>query len=164
MGFLNLSLDWSNISSLSNMGSIFLTPFWTQVIVFLAFVLNCWILIPAAKWGNLAIFKHGVMSNSVMMTNGTKYPLTSLLTSENTLNETAYAEYGPLFMGPQLMWGIFFDYASYTSAWIWMAFFGFKQIKSTFQKLRARNASSGNINHQYNDQLNILQRSYKEVR
>jgi hypothetical protein len=53
MGILNLSLDWSNISSLSNSGSLFLTPWWTQVIIFLAFVFNCWVLIPASKWGGL---------------------------------------------------------------------------------------------------------------
>jgi hypothetical protein len=69
MGFLNLSLDWSNMSSLSNAGSLFLTPFWTQVLIFLAFVLNCWILIPAAKWGNLGSYKHGLMSQSVLMGN-----------------------------------------------------------------------------------------------
>jgi len=53
MGFLNLSLDWSNIGHLGAMGSLFLTPWWTQVIVFVAFVFNCWILIPASKWGGM---------------------------------------------------------------------------------------------------------------
>ena len=67
MGFLNISLDWSNISNLSNAGSLFLTPYWTQVIIFLAFVFNCWILLPAAKWGNLGSYKHGLMSNHVLM-------------------------------------------------------------------------------------------------
>ena len=133
------------------------------MIVFLAFVLNCWILIPAAKWGNLGIYKHGLMSNSVLLANGTTYPLTALLTPETTLNETAYAEYGPLYLGPQMLWGIFFDYASYTSAWVWMGLFGYKSISATIKKLRARSQSSKSINHQYDDQLNILQRSYKEV-
>lgn len=66
MGFLNLSLDWSNVSSLGNNGSLFLTPYWTQVLIFLAFVVNCWILIPAAKWGSLGSYKHGLMSNHVL--------------------------------------------------------------------------------------------------
>jgi hypothetical protein len=69
MGFLNLSLDWSNIGSLSNAGSLFLTPFWTQVLIFLAFALNCWVLLPAAKWGNLGSFKYGLMSNAVFTGN-----------------------------------------------------------------------------------------------
>lgn len=66
MGLLNLSLDWSNVGYLSNAGSLFLTPYWTQIIIFLAFVLNCWILIPAAKWGSLGAYKHGLMSNAVL--------------------------------------------------------------------------------------------------
>lgn len=47
--------------------------------------------------------------------NGTKYPLTDLLTPQATLNETAYAENGDLYFGTQMLWSIFFDYASYTS-------------------------------------------------
>jgi hypothetical protein len=61
---------------------------------------------------------------------------------------------------------MFFDYASYTSALSWICFFGFTQIKDTITKLNARrkNPIKGEtINHQYGDQLNILQRSYKEV-
>jgi len=88
-----------------------------------------------------------------------------LLTPQATLNETAYEEYGPLYLGTQMLWGIFFDYASYTSAYAWMIFFGWSQISGTFKKLRARNNSKKgeSINFQYDDQLNILQRSYKEV-
>jgi hypothetical protein len=63
MGFLNLSLDWSNVGNHGQMGSLFLTPWWTQVIVFLAFVVNCWILIPAAKWGGMTQWNQNLMSN-----------------------------------------------------------------------------------------------------
>lgn len=69
-----LILQWSNLSSLSNAGSLFLTPFWTQTLIFAAFVFNCWILLPAAKWGNLGTFKHGLMSNKVLMS---EYQLSS---------------------------------------------------------------------------------------
>ncbi|KAH6722867.1 putative oligopeptide transporter [Leptodontidium sp. MPI-SDFR-AT-0119] len=165
MGFLNLSLDWSNVSSLGNNGSLFLTPFWTQVLIFLAFAVNCWVLIPAAKWGSLGSYKYGLMSNHVLTANGTRYPLMDLLTPQVTLNETAYEENGPLYLGTQMLWGMFFDYASYTSALMWMALFGFSQIRTTIKKIRARNSSKNgeSINFQYNDRLNIIQRSYKEV-
>ena len=63
MGMLNLSLDWSNLSNLSNSGSLFVTPWWTQVIIFLAYVTACLILIPAAKWGGLGQWSHKLMSN-----------------------------------------------------------------------------------------------------
>lgn len=67
MGFLNLTLDWSSIASLSNSNSLFVTPWWTQVIIFLAFVVNCWILLPAAKWGSLGSWKLELMSNRLFM-------------------------------------------------------------------------------------------------
>jgi hypothetical protein len=63
MGFMNLSLDWSNIGQNYN---LFLTPWWTQVIIFIGFVVNCWILLPAAKWGSLGEYKYGLMSNRLL--------------------------------------------------------------------------------------------------
>lgn len=87
------------------------------------------------------------------------------MTAQATFNETAYAEHGPVYVGTQVLWGMFFDYASYTSGIVWMALFGYPKIKSTIAKLQARRRAGGTetINHQYGDQLNILQRSYKEV-
>ncbi|PMD32926.1 OPT superfamily oligopeptide transporter [Hyaloscypha variabilis F] len=165
MGFMNLSFDWANVSSLGNNGSLFLTPYWTQVVIFMAFVINCWFLIPWAKFGNLGSYKHGLMSNHVLMANGTKYPLVDLLTPQSTLNETVYEELGPLYLGTQMLWGMFFDYASYTSALAWAGLFAWPTIKATVIKIRARNKSPNgeSINFQYNDQLNILMRAYKEV-
>ncbi|KAG9237072.1 OPT oligopeptide transporter protein-domain-containing protein [Amylocarpus encephaloides] len=166
MGFLNLSLDWSNLSNLSNSNSLFVTPWWTQVIIFLAFVVNCWILLPAAKWGNLGSWKPHLMSNRVFTVDGDPYPIKKLITPDISFNETAYEEYGPLYVGTQQLWNMFFDYASYTSAISWACFFGFRNIRGTLRKLNARRNNSVDgetINHQYDDQLNILMRSYKEV-
>lgn len=63
LGFLNLSLDWSNISTFGDMGSLFLTPWWTQVIVMAAFVVNCWIMLPLAKWRGVGGWNKHLMSN-----------------------------------------------------------------------------------------------------
>lgn len=65
MGFLNLSLDWSTVNP--NGVSLFLTPWWTQVIIFAAFVFNCWILLPAAKFGKLGSWDHKLMSNRLFL-------------------------------------------------------------------------------------------------
>ncbi|OCK81893.1 putative OPT oligopeptide transporter [Lepidopterella palustris CBS 459.81] len=163
MGLLNLSLDWSNISN--NLGNPMIMPFWTSVILFAAYVFNCWMLLPAAKWGNLGEYKHGLMSNRLFLANGSRYPVTKLIGPNNTLNETAYKEYGPVYMGTQQIWGMFFDYSSYISALTWMALFGFSQIRETARKLmsRAKSRSENSINHFYNDRLNVIQRSYKKV-
>lgn len=81
-----------------------------------------------------------------------------------TFNQTAYEEFGPLYAGTQFLWSVFFDYASYTSAIVWMAVFGYGQIKASFGKLWARRKQgSAKINEQFNDQLNILMRAYDEV-
>lgn len=79
MGFMNLSFDWSNVGYLGSMGSMFLTPFWTQVIVFAAFVVNCWILIPASKWGGLGIWHEHLMSNRLFMGMFPTFSLPALL-------------------------------------------------------------------------------------
>lgn len=185
MSLLNLTFDWSSISSLSNSNSLFVTPWWTQVIIFAAFVVNCWILLPAAKWGSLGSFKYGLMSNRLFtcalaspspmllytfanrinLDNGTRYPIDDLLTPQVTFNETAYIDNGPVYLGTQMLWGMFFDYASYTSALVWMGLFGYTHIRNALAKLKARRQSKGKetIHDQYDDQLNVLQRAYKEV-
>ncbi|KAH7081306.1 putative OPT oligopeptide transporter [Paraphoma chrysanthemicola] len=175
MGFLNLSLDWSNINW--NGSSILITPFWTQTILFLAFAFNCWVLLPAAKWGKLGSYKHGLMSNSLLTANGTKYPTLEIINPDFSLNHTAYEEHGPVFMGLQNIWATFFSYAKLPSAFVWVATFGASSIVATLKKnklaRRARkeaakhHSANGfvapNIHHQYTDRLNVLQRSYKEV-
>lgn len=88
-----------------------------------------------------------------------------LITPEIGFNETAYAQYGPIFVGTQLLWNAFFDYASYTSVLTWMAFFGYPHLKLIFMKFLTRQKSSRHIsvNEQYTDPLNVLMRSYPEV-
>jgi OPT family small oligopeptide transporter len=168
MGFLNLSLDWSNVNW--NGSSIMLTPFWTQVILFLAFVFNCWVLLPAAKWGNLGSYKHGLMSNSLMQANGTTYPTLDVLTSDYHLNETVYQEYGPMYMGLQNVWATFFDYAKLPAAVTWILTFGFVQVSGNLRKIfrtqkseNSEKSMNKGIHYQYHDRLNVIQRKYKEI-
>lgn len=175
MGFMNLSLDWSNINW--NGTSILISPWWTQVVLFLAFALNCWVLLPAAKWGNLGSYKHGLMSNALLTANGTKYPTLEIINPDFSLNETAYEQHGPAYMGLQNIWATFFNYAKIPSAFIWMATFGYTATAATLKKTRlARQArkqaakdgvndgnDQPNIHHQYTDRLNVLQRAYQEV-
>ncbi|KAI0143848.1 OPT superfamily oligopeptide transporter [Hypoxylon sp. NC0597] len=164
MGFLNLSFDWANISNYLAGVPLFLSPWWSQVVLFASFVMSCWVLLPAAKWGGLGNYPHCLMTNRACTADGGRYPVTDLVTPQNTFNQTAYEENGPLYLGVHYLWSIFFDYASYVSAYSWIAFFGAGQIKEAFQKFRARRKNKGQgINHQYTDRLNVLMRSYPEV-
>ncbi|KAG5982382.1 hypothetical protein E4U55_001976 [Claviceps digitariae] len=168
MGLLNLSLDWSSIAANAN---LFLTPWWTQVIIFVAFVCSTWVLLPVAKFGNLARWDHALMSNRIFLENGTRYPLTSLLTPNLQLNQTALDQYGDLHVGAQYLWNMFFDYAAYSSALVWMALFGYPQIRASVQRFlerrRRQPGSNGGrsmkVTEQYSDQLNVLQRRYDEI-
>ena len=164
MGVLNFSLDWANITS-----SIMLYPYWIQVIQFLGFILGAWIMIPLVKWGGVTSFKHGLMSNSLFLNNGTRYPTNELLTSDLTLNMTAYNYYGPVHLGAQRAWNMFFDYAAYISGIVWVVLFGYDQMKSSLSVLKnsytAENQTGGftSIHLQYTDRLNKLQSKYEEV-
>lgn len=150
MGFLNLSLDWANISNYLAGVSLFLSPWWTQVVLFSSFVMCCWVLLPAAKFGGLGEYHHGLMTNRLLTANGTKYPVAQLLTPDNSLNQTAYDINGPLYLGTQQIWSMFFDYASYTSGYAWILLFAWPQIQTAYKKFRARRSESGKgINHQY---------------
>lgn len=164
MGVLNFSLDWANITS-----SIMLYPYWIQVIQFLGFVLGAWIMIPLVKWGGITSFKHGLMSNSLFLNNGTRYPTNELLADDLTLNITAYNYYGPVHLGAQRAWNMFFDYAAYISGIAWVVLFGYDQLKGSLRVLKstysAENQSNGytSIHLQYTDRLNKLQAKYDEV-
>ena len=72
MGFLNLSLDWSSVAANY---SLFLTPWWTQVVIFSGFVVSCWILLPAAKFGGLGNWDHQLMSNRVFLGLSPLFPI-----------------------------------------------------------------------------------------
>jgi Flp pilus assembly protein TadB len=85
-----------------------------------------------------------------------------IITPQYTLNETAYEIHGPLYSGAQFLWSLFFSYAAYTSSLVWVAFMGYPQIKNGFQKLWKRR-NGIRMADQYNDQLNVIQRSYEEV-
>ncbi|CAN6597051.1 oligopeptide transporter 1 [Trichomonascus vanleenenianus] len=160
MGFFNFTLDWSNITS-----SIMLMPYWTQVVQFAAFVFGAWVLIPAAKWGNLGSFKPGLMSNHLFLENGTLYPAAQLMTPDFQFNETRYNELGPIHLGTQSLWNLFFDYAGYISAFTWAGCFGGPQLLESAKKFynRYKLKKSDNIHQEYTDRLNKIQSSYDEV-
>ncbi|KAJ4291842.1 OPT super [Kalmusia sp. IMI 367209] len=148
MGFLNLSLDWANISN-QMLISPMIVPFWTTLSGAIS-----------GEWKN-----DQLMSNRLFLENGTRYPVTKLITADLTFNETAYQQLGPIYLGTQQLWSMFFDYSSYISALTWMALFGYPKIKETYQKLRIRAKERGRdtVNDFYTDRLNIIMRSYKEV-
>lgn len=146
MGVLNLSLDWANITS-----QVMLLPYWVQVVQFTGFVASAWVLIPIAKWSKL-FFPYGLMSTGLFTGSGEVYPTKDLLTSDWHFNSTAYAEYGPVHLGAQRSWNMFFDYAAYILGIVWVMVFSWSQLRSTFGP-RTR----------FKDRLNKLNSAYDDV-
>ena len=143
MGFLNLSLDWANISNYNAGIPLFLSPWWSQVVFFCSFVFCCWVLLPAANFGGLGYYHHGLMSNRLLTAEGKKYPVTDLITPQQTLNQTAYDIHGPVYAGTQELWSIFFDIASYISGYAWVLLFGWGQLRNAFKKFMDRRKEPG---------------------
>ena len=86
------------------------------------------------------------------------------MTDDFNFNETAYDELGPPYVGTQQLWNMFFDYASYTSAIVWMGLFGYSQLRESLVKFwERRKTGSKEISEQFTDQLSILRRAYPEV-
>ncbi|KAG2180274.1 hypothetical protein INT43_004063 [Umbelopsis isabellina] len=153
MGVLNFTLDWSNITS-----TIMLSPWWTQVIQFVAFVLSVWILVPIAKFNGLwGSDKIPIMSNHLFLANGTLYPFQKLITADAQFNETAYEEYGTVFMSSYQMWSLFFGYASFISAFVSIALFAGPKLINVAKTLIDRGK------RQDKDKLNKLMAPYKDV-
>lgn len=148
MGVLNFSFDWANITL-----QVMLYPYWVQVIQFIGFVMGAWVLIPLAKWTSLFPYKHGLMSNKLFTDLGAVYPTEKLITAQGAFNETAYGVYGPVHLGPQRAWNMFFDYAAYVSGLVWVVAFAWEKIRHGW-----RDAAKV-----YDDRLNKLHRAYKPV-
>jgi hypothetical protein len=155
MGFLNFSLNWSNVTSHAK---IMVNPWWTQVIIFSAFVVSAWILVPIAHftgaWNPKSI---PVMSNRLFTANGTLYPFTELTDRQGHFQKEAYDHLGNVYMSPYNLWVFFFAFASFLSAFVQIFLFGRQKIWSTIQHLQQRKQ------HSFKDRLNVLMFAYEEV-
>lgn len=95
----------------SNIGSsLIYYPYWSQVNAFAAFVLGAWILVPiGALGGAWENDLYPMQTQSLYMTNGSRYPTAKLMNADYTLNEELYALIGPPKMSAQLRWAYFFS-------------------------------------------------------
>ncbi|ORX95574.1 hypothetical protein K493DRAFT_282725 [Basidiobolus meristosporus CBS 931.73] len=153
MGVLNFTLDWANITS-----NIMLYPWWTQVTGFVAFVISVWILVPMSYFGDLWRGREfPIMSNKLFTASGERYPFQKLMTAEMKFNETAYEEFGPVYMGTYQMWMLFFGYCTFISAFMYIGLFAGPKIWKTIKRLYNRQKRAEP------DRLNKLMAAYPEV-
>ncbi|CAN8096086.1 unnamed protein product [Discula destructiva] len=157
IGLLNITLDWSNITS-----TVITYPYSVQVVIFVGFVITTWILIPIAYFGDVwGSPTYDIMSNTLFTKNGTSYPFTSLLYIDSSgnqqVNETKYEEIGLCYAGAQFTWGIFMWYASYISSYIWTALFLGPKIKALWKNRK-------NLAGYRTDRLNRIMQQYPDVK
>ncbi|KAJ6572780.1 OPT oligopeptide transporter [Mycena vulgaris] len=150
VGLLNITLDWSNITS-----SVITFPYSVQLIVFAAFVITTWLLIPIGYFGNLwGSPTYNIMSNGLFTKNGSSYPFSSLL---SVVDGQQYDEVGLAYAGAQYMWGIFFWYASYISAFVWFGLFVGPKLLHIYRARRARKSA-------HVDRLTkLIEANYKDI-
>ncbi|KAJ6600951.1 OPT oligopeptide transporter [Mycena vulgaris] len=151
-GLLNITLDWSNIGS-----SLIYYPYWSQVNAMAAFVLGAWILVPigaiGGAWENDL---YPMQSQTLRLTNGSRYPTAQLMNADYTINEELYQLIGPPKMSAQLRWGYFFSYTAYLGAFVSLILFQGPMLWNTIKATR-----SGEKLH--NDKLCQLMEPYPKV-
>jgi hypothetical protein len=91
------------------------------------------------------------------MANGTLYPFRRLTTPDGHFDEESFKEFGNVYMSTYNLWGIFFGYATFLSAFVQIFLFGRKKIWGTIQHLRKKGG------HGFKDRLNVLMSQYDEV-
>lgn len=141
LGFLNFSFDYGRITS-----TIFLYPYWTQVVQFVAFVVAAWVLLPMARSSSL------LLPNNLYTDDGRIYPVEKLITDDGRFNDAVYETLGPVRLGVERAWSLFFDYAAYLSAVTWVVIFTWPRLKQSFFEKR-----------HFNDRLNKLHADYPEI-
>ncbi|KAJ7463681.1 OPT oligopeptide transporter protein-domain-containing protein [Mycena latifolia] len=151
-GFLTMTLDWSNIGS-----SAIYYPYWSQVNAFAAFVLGAWILVPiGALGGKWQEDLYPIQSQTLRLTNGSRYPTAALMNADYTLNQTLYDIIGPPKMSAQLRWGYFFSYTAYLGAIVSLLLFQGPMLWKTIKAARTGQRL-------YNDKLCQLMEPYPKV-
>ncbi|CAO3568084.1 unnamed protein product [Mortierella alpina] len=94
LGFGAISLDWNNIVAF--LGSPLVIPWWAQVNIGLGFFLIAWVMVPIAYYTNLwDAKKFPILTHRLYRVNGESYNTTLIMTN-NVLDEGKYAAYGPL--------------------------------------------------------------------
>ncbi|GAA6003702.1 hypothetical protein JCM10207_003554 [Rhodosporidiobolus poonsookiae] len=151
-GYLNLSLDWSVIGGT---GALY-TPFFAQCSYFAGLAFNLWIVTPLlyfSNFWNAQSFDSPLAAHLYNSTFG-RLDVLDLLNPDLSLNETQYAEVGPLRLTPYfaLTYGV--SFAVLTSALTTVALWHSGDIKAA---LFSRFDQRGDIH------VEMLERSYPGV-
>ncbi|KAI0271699.1 OPT oligopeptide transporter [Gloeopeniophorella convolvens] len=126
LGMSILTFDWNNIAFI---GSPLATPWWAEANVTVGFVIFFWILTPIFYYTNTWYSTFTPMMSRHMYDNtGGYYNVSRILTSEATLNLTAYEDYSPLFLSTTFAVSYGMNFASITATLVHSALYFRKQM------------------------------------
>ncbi|KAJ2599275.1 hypothetical protein H4R99_003775 [Coemansia sp. RSA 1722] len=153
LGFLNLSFNWSIISS-GYFGSPMATPWPMACNIFVGFVILIWVAVPAGYYsnvwgsGNLPIYSSGIFKE-----NGTAYDVLRIISSDGMFDAEKYAEYGHINLPFQfgVAYGI-----SFISIAVLIVYTLLNNGKAIYEKIRYVDYSGDDIHAR-------LMRKYDEV-
>ncbi|KAL2313560.1 Oligopeptide transporter [Schizosaccharomyces pombe] len=96
LGLFPLTLDWAQISSLSNP---LITPWWATCCIFTSFVFWIWIVLPGLYYQNHWQVAHfPIMTNSIYTVSGESYDAQKVVDSKWELVTQKYQEYSPVML------------------------------------------------------------------
>lgn len=96
LGMSLLTFDWNEIAWIN---SPLMVPWWAQVHMLAGFVLFFWIVTPILYYTNTWEMSHfPLTANGPYDRFGNTYNVSKILQADDRFNETAYAEYSPLYL------------------------------------------------------------------
>ena len=119
-GILDLSFDWNYASFFSPL----YTPLWANANRFVGALLTCWVLYPIMYFTNtLGAQRFAPMSSGTWDETGSRYDISSVLTRNYTLNQTAMDSYSKPYWSGSYAMHFFWGFASSTGVLVYAVLF-----------------------------------------
>ncbi|CAO3658089.1 unnamed protein product [Umbelopsis ramanniana] len=135
LGMLALSFDWATITSY--LLSPLIVPFWAIANIAVGFAVVAWVLVPLLYYTNVWDAKtFPIVSSSLFTSTGEIWNNTMVLNADNTLNEEAYAEYGPARLTVLFAFTYGIMFAGLTSVLTHTVLYHGKEIVRQFKRSR----------------------------
>ncbi|KAI8076459.1 OPT family small oligopeptide transporter [Gilbertella persicaria] len=136
LGMLAISFDWSTIVSF--LGSPLVVPWWATANIAVGAALVSWVIVPALYYSNTwNAQKFPILTSTLFTKDGDRWNNSIVLNPDKTLNEEAYAEYGPLYMASFFAFTYGIMFAGVTSILTHTFLYHGKDIVAQFRKSRS---------------------------
>ncbi|CAG8704106.1 20645_t:CDS:10 [Gigaspora margarita] len=135
VGILNFSLDWNAIGQ---PGPLY-TPWWAQVNWYVGVIVGAWIIAPILYYNDFWMAKKfPLLATYSLNKDGERYNQSAIIDfNTGSLNETAYKEYGPVYLSVTFTVGYFYSFIAFTAAITHVILFYGDEIWDRFKASRS---------------------------